>query len=166
MLKNSKLLNYSEPQDSMKHAVTVCFQLVYPNVWDLLFYREERFMCSCSQWLRSLRCWHVERVFSLYSICITVSHGMGIPRGEREGSPPQVPSSSSEAIMQSQRAHSNTSYLPRAQSQQIPPTFGIPHMKLGGYIHITGYSHQRDEQWLLVDSLFSKQRSGVGHRNT
>lgn len=146
MLKNSKLLNYSEPRDSMKHAVTVCFQLVYPNVWDLLFYRKERFMCSCSQWLRSLRCWHVERVFSLYSICITVSHGMGIPRGEREGSPPQVFSSSSEAIMQSQRAHSNTSYLPRAQSQQIPPTFGIPHMKLGGYIHITGYSHQRDEQ--------------------
>lgn len=91
---------------------------------------------------------------------------MGIPKGEREGSPHQVPSSSSEAIMQSQRAHSNTSYLPRAQSQQIPPTFGIPHMKLGEYIHITGSSHQRGEQWLLVDSLFSKQRSGVGHRNT
>ena len=82
---------------------------------------------------------------------------MDNPRGEREGSPPQVPSFSSEAIMQhkgpiltlvTSQGHSLNKYHQHLASHT---------WNRGKYIHITGYSRQRDEQWPLVDGLLSKQ---------
>lgn len=99
----------------------------------------------------------------------------GLHKVRKRDASPQVPSSPYKAISAISKGptlmlSSNTKNLPRARSQQIPSTYGIPHE---GNAFKSQHAVIRDinHHFLLTACFLSRdsknmERSGTGHRNT